>query len=285
MEKRILTFLVAFMSIAAIAQPPPPPPPNPGGGQLKINEVDYDIPGSDTSEFIEIYNTGAPVNLNGYILLLINGSNNTVYDTVFFPSTMLATNDFYVICGSGGNVVNCDQMLADTANIIQNGAPDAIAIIDLAGPFLEDAVSYEGDVPNFTETTGVTASNADSNVGDLLSMSRYPDGSDSNDNDADFSRICSTPGEPNCGPVSIAKQEKRSFTIFPNPVNDKFTLTFTGINTGKVAVSNLLGESMINGKLNSTGKLAVDVSILPQGFYFVTVETGNEILTKRFVKR
>lgn len=287
MEKRILTIITALFSIAAIAQPPPPPPPNPGGGQLKINEVDYDIPGSDTAEFIEIYNAGSAVNLSGYILVLINGATATptAYDTIFFPSVMLAANDYYVICGSGGNVINCDQMEAATSDIVQNGAPDAIALIQIAGPFMEDLVSYEGDVPGFTETTGVTSGNADNNNATEMSMSRYPDGTDTDNNDADFQRVCSTPGTVNCPTVDIAEETKRSFGIFPNPVKDDFTLTFNGIESAHVAVSNLLGEALIKKYVTGRSSIELEANQLPQGFYFVTVDTGNEILTKRFVKR
>ena len=44
---------------------------------LIINEVDYDQPGSDTAEFIELYNSGpTSIDLNGYTLDLVNGSND-----------------------------------------------------------------------------------------------------------------------------------------------------------------------------------------------------------------
>ena len=287
MGKRILTIITALFSIAAIAQPPPPPPPNPGGGQLKINEVDYDIPGSDDEEFIEIYNSGSAVNLSGYILVLINGATATPtpYDTIFFPNVMLGANDYYVICGSGGNVINCDQPEAPVSDMVQNGAPDAIALIQIAGPFMEDVVSYEGDVPGFVEGTGVTAGNADNNTATEMSMSRYPDGTDTDNNDADFERVCSTPGTTNCPTVDIAEAQKRSFSIFPNPVENDFTLTFNGIQSAHVAVSNLLGEALIKKYVNGKERIELEADQLPQGFYFVTVDTGNEILTKRFVKR
>src|ERR671928_182837 len=42
---------------------------------LVINEIDYDQPGTDTAEFIELKNNGANgVNLDPYSLVLVNGN-------------------------------------------------------------------------------------------------------------------------------------------------------------------------------------------------------------------
>ena len=60
-----------------------------GGGdpgdqaKLVINEVAYDQPGSDTNEFVELYNpTENPVDLTGVTFVLVNGSSNTIYEEV-----------------------------------------------------------------------------------------------------------------------------------------------------------------------------------------------------------
>ncbi|MBM3864080.1 MAG: hypothetical protein FJ385_09085, partial [Verrucomicrobia bacterium] len=45
-----------------------------------INEVEADSPGTDVAEFIELYNASSdPVSLGGVVLVLFNGSNDTVY--------------------------------------------------------------------------------------------------------------------------------------------------------------------------------------------------------------
>lgn len=56
-----------------------------------------------------------------------------------------------------------------------------------------DAVSYEGDVPGYTEASGTPADTDASNLG----ISRLPDGVDMDDNGADFSLSCITPGDTN----------------------------------------------------------------------------------------
>ena len=48
-----------------------------GSDSLVINEIDYDQPGSDTAEFVEIVNVGSSgVNLTGVDLVLVNGSSS-----------------------------------------------------------------------------------------------------------------------------------------------------------------------------------------------------------------
>src|SRR5436190_17015382 len=77
---------------------------------LVINEVDYDQPGTDSSEFIELYNSSsAAINLGTYRLLLVNGSNNLPYDTIALPGQLLNAGSFFVICSSYGTVPNCDM--------------------------------------------------------------------------------------------------------------------------------------------------------------------------------
>ncbi|NBC17593.1 MAG: hypothetical protein GVY18_09805, partial [Bacteroidetes bacterium] len=176
--------------------PPSEPPAVPS---LVINEIDYDQPGGDDAEFIEILNTGdAPVNLGGVDLVLVNGSNGTTYDTIPLNDTELDPGAYYVLCGNAANVDNCAQQ---DISSVQNGSPDAAALV-VSGGLLKlqqqtiiDAVSYEGSVPGFVEGTGTTA--ADNNSDVLISLSRFPDGADTDDNDADFSVRCASPGIEN----------------------------------------------------------------------------------------
>ncbi len=91
-------------------------------------------------------------------------------------------------------------------NNIQNGAPDAVGLLDTATGQLLDSLSYEGSVTaanvsgvsgtlNFVEGTAATAEDVNDAVG---SVCRLPNGIDSDDADADWAFTSTpTPGAPN----------------------------------------------------------------------------------------
>ncbi|HRZ75752.1 MAG TPA: lamin tail domain-containing protein, partial [Bacteroidales bacterium] len=162
--------------------------------EMVINEVDYDQPSSDISEFIELKNNGPEsVNIAGMQLRLIDGSGS-VYATYTIPSHSLAPGNYFVICGNAANTMNCDWDITPDAHFISNGAPAAIALYTHTGS-LVDAVSYEGSTPGYNENGGTLL--ADPDAESKVGLSRYPDGTDTDDNAADLSLLCITPGYAN----------------------------------------------------------------------------------------
>ena len=184
------------------------------GANLVINEIDYDQAGTDTEEFLEIYNpTGSPVNLDGYTVELVNGSTDVIYDTIALPAVDLAPDDYFVICSNAATVPNCDLDDDPDTDFIQNGAPDAVGLRDGTGA-LVDAVSYEGDTTGYTEGSGVGLE--DDDTIDYFSISRFPNGVDTDQNNVDLSGRCNSPGLPNFDTTSDCVQvpvELMSFTI------------------------------------------------------------------------
>jgi hypothetical protein len=165
---------------------------------LIINEIDYDQTGSpDDEEFIEIYNgTGAPVNLDSYSLELVDGSGGgaTVYQTIDLPNVDLADGDYYVVCADAGLVPNCDLDVTPDTDLLEDGAPDAVALLD--GAVIVDTVSYEGDSgAPYTEDSGAGVVDDPANA--FFSISRVDDGIDSDRNGADFAGRCNSPGLAN----------------------------------------------------------------------------------------
>jgi len=171
--------------------------PEPGPPTLVINEIDYDQPGSDAGEFIEIKNTGSsPVDLIAFSIDLINGSTASVYKTIALPAFALAPGDYFVVCGDAANVLNCDLDVSPNTNLIQNGAPDAVALMQ--GSMLIDTVSYEGDTAApYTEGSGAGLVDSGSTGNDFKGISRLPDGFDSDQNNLDLAFVCITPGTSN----------------------------------------------------------------------------------------
>jgi Lamin Tail Domain/Thrombospondin type 3 repeat len=194
---------------------PCPSSANPGATPcppgLVINEVDYDQPGTDTTEFVEILNTsGTPRNLFGQSLVLVNGATDTPYLTVDLgPAGTLSSGQYLVVRNSAvtvpGGVLTIDFAMASTN--VQNGAPDGAALVDTTTNTLVDALSYEGSITmasipglgtvSLVEGTALSPSTADSDT-IAGSLCRLPNGSDTNDAATDWAFSGTpTPGAAN----------------------------------------------------------------------------------------
>ena len=185
-----------------------------GANHLVINEVDYDNVGTDTAEYIEIYNpSGAAISLANKTVYLVNGANSEVYGTIdLSPAGSLASHQYLVLANANVTVpagaLKIDTGWHMTGGDVQNGAPDGIALVDVGTTTLIDAISYEGAItgamlPNFTpapslvEGTVLSSTVADSSTTEG-SLCRHPDGQDT-DNAATDWGICATlsPGTAN----------------------------------------------------------------------------------------
>src|SRR5262249_37775539 len=122
------------------------PPLRAGSATLVINEVDYDQPGTDVAEFLELKNvSSAAVNLSGYTVELVNGAGGgaVVYQTISLPDVTLAAGAYFVTCANAANTPNCALAASPNTDRIQNGAPDAVGLRQ-AGVLI-DSLSYEGN--------------------------------------------------------------------------------------------------------------------------------------------
>jgi len=191
-------FLLPVLAVAAVSLALPAAAPA-ASTTLVINEVDYDQPSIDTAEFLELKNVSASaIDLGPYAVELVNGTGGgaAAYQTIDLPSAGLAPGDHYVVCANAATTANCDLDIVDA---IQNGAPDAIGL--RLGTTLVDALSYEGDSgAPYTEGSG--AGLVDDGVPEGLS--RCADGTDTDQNNADFLLRAITPGAANsCPPPPI----------------------------------------------------------------------------------
>jgi endonuclease I len=119
--------------------------------EVFINEIHYDNTGSDTGERVEVVAT-AGENLASYRLYLYNGSTPsaaTYYDNDLLPAGSTVT------CGGSVRIAT----LSYAANGIQNGANDAIALVNGSGQVVQ-FLSYEGAVTGSNgPASGLTSSN------------------------------------------------------------------------------------------------------------------------------
>ena len=159
---------------------------------LIINEIDYDQPGSDMFEYVEIANDSpVTVDLADYRLEFVNGFDNQIYASYDLTGFLLLPGNYFVV----GNraVTDIDMLIAD--NTIQNGSPDGIRIIRISTGEFVDGVAYEGEMPGTGE--GFPPIAFDSGGADEESLSRCPDSSDLDNNEEDFALGSSTPGTAN----------------------------------------------------------------------------------------
>jgi predicted extracellular nuclease len=109
---------------------------------IVINEVDADSAGSDTLEFIELYDGGlGNTPLDGLVVVLYNGSSDKSYNNAFDLDGFVTNSDGFFVLGNAA--VSPSPSLVFANNSLQNGA-DAVAIH--AG----NAIDY----PNDTQVSG-----------------------------------------------------------------------------------------------------------------------------------
>ncbi|MCS6804774.1 MAG: Ig-like domain-containing protein, partial [Blastocatellia bacterium] len=107
-----------------------------------INEVDSDTPGTDTLEFVELYDGGAGnTSLTGLVVVFYNGANDQSYAAFDLDGFTTNANGYFVLGNAG--VAGVDLVFAD--NFLQNGA-DAVAL-------------YLGNATDFPNNTPVTTTN------------------------------------------------------------------------------------------------------------------------------
>lgn len=186
---------------------------------IRINEVDQDQPGTDTTEFIELY---GPANtaLDGLVLVFFNGSGDASYDVYDLDGYSTDELGFFVL--GSAQVPNVDAILNPNAQgTIQNGQ-DAIALYEgngadwpggtlVSASNIVDAMVYSSDdgpddVLSAALTPGQTILNISGNS--PFSFSRVPDGGLVSDLTSYFIQL-PTPGYtniPECSGAEILLQ-------------------------------------------------------------------------------
>ncbi len=124
---------------------------------LVINELEYDSPGTDADEFVELF--GDPgQDLAGWSLALYNGNpaltGDNIYGTVdlaLSPGGQMPL-DGYLVVGSA-TVPNVD-LVAWTDNGLQNGSPGGDGIVLLFNNEVVEALSYASGTTGFSAVGG-----------------------------------------------------------------------------------------------------------------------------------
>lgn len=172
--------------------------PGPLPERLLISELDYDQPGNDLADFVELYNAApTPAVLDAVVVEFINGDPLEVYRAV--PLDGVLASGARLVLGQAAIVDDLPPGVRGVliADGIQNGAPDAIRLMTPDGPL--DGLAYEGNLPGFGEGAGPIAADQGLDAGG--SLARCPDDADTDDNATDFTLLPTpTPGAANACP-------------------------------------------------------------------------------------
>ncbi len=80
--------------------------------------------------------------------------------------------------------------------------------------------------------------------------------------------------------LSVAEQTIENFTVYPNPAKNILNLSLTSLTFEDIALYDIMGKKLNCNYSDST----IDVSNLSEGTYFLKINAGNTVLTRRFVK-
>ncbi len=276
---------------------------------LMINEVDADTPGTDTMEFVELFDGGSGnTSLDGLVLVLYNGSNDQSYAAYDLDGYSTNAQGYFV--AGNQNVPNVN--LVFSSNGLQNGA-DAVAL-------------YQGDATDFPNGSMITTDNiidalvydtSDADDAELLvllhegqnqinenengdkenqSVQRIPNGEGGVRNTTAYASATPTPGTKNGIVISgrslsealtfsssndvIAKEVKTQ--VYPSPAVDYIHIVNQAPQqrTGsyEYQIYDIYGRLVSKG---STDK-SINVMTLKTGVYLLKVSDGS---THKFIKK
>lgn len=229
---------------------------------LLINEVDADTIGTDVAEFIELYDGGVGnTALDGLALVFYNGSNDLSYAAFDLDGFTTDAAGYFVLCGNGANVANCDADVTPNQDLIQNGA-DALAL-------------YQGNATDFPTSSTLTTANlvdalvydtSDADDSGLLvllnsgqpqidenanaasateSMQRCPNGAGGQRNTNTFDQFAPTPGAVNTCPTAAPATTVKIYTIQGSGAASSYDDQM--VNTSGIVIADFQGSNQMNG--------------------------------------
>ena len=247
--------------------------------QIVINELDCDTTGVDTQEFIELKSDTPYFALDGYVVVLFNGSTsgaNSSYYTIDLDGYTTDINGLLLI---GSNEVSPVPQLLIPVSVIQNGA-DAVAVYQAsASDFPEgtlattvnliDALMYDTNDPDDTDMMALLGLTEQINEGENGNQTTE---SIQLDNDGTYYVASPTPRQLNDGGgvvlngVSISLSQEQynegesfdiQFTTEQN-VTEALVLDFTLTNgsfdtsdyTGNISPVIPIGQNSVNTTIN-----------------------------------
>ena len=266
-------------------------------GQVVINELDSDTPSTDDKEFIELKSVTPNFSLNGYVLVLFNGTGSQANLSYYVIDLDGLTTDANGIAVIGNSLVAPvpDKFLPD--NIFQNG-PDGVALyLGNSTDFpnlspatttnLIDALVYDtsdADATALMTALGVT-SQIDENINGAQATQSIQ-----RKNNGTYEVKSPTPGANNDGSGFIYNGITISTTATQYNEGQTFAITFTtqtnvtgstlnfnfSISSGNFNTSDYIGNTTVSIPIGSNSYTAT-IQVVDD-----TIDEGDETAKIRF---
>ncbi|REE83577.1 putative secreted protein (Por secretion system target) [Lutibacter oceani] len=250
---------------------------SPNVGSIIITEIMHNptMVTDANGEYFEVYNTTAiDIDLNGWVISDNESESHPINSSVIVPSggfAVLARNSIFV---ENGNF-NADY---DFVSFTLSSIDEIILTTPVEmGSVIIDQVYYNDiDFPNYS--------------GESMELHLYKYNSVSNDTGSNWGTATTayglgdlgTPGANNDFGLAVVKNEIENFSMYPNPVSNGVLYISSNNNLNKqVEIYNLTGQQVYNTKLEL--KKIINISDLNRGIYFVRVEEGGKIATRKLI--
>ncbi len=253
-----------------------------------INEVDCDQAGTDTSEFIELYDGGyGNYPLDDYVVVFYNGSNDQVYAAYDLDGYTTDSLGYFVL----GNSSVQQAQINFANNFLQNGA-DAVALYQddstsfppgtyMTTTNIKDALVYGTNDPIDVQlltllNNGQPQINED-NLGNknLHSCSRLPNGSGGQRNTATYNAAIPTPGAKNHAVPELNWSTQTFIESFLNNGSIATTINLS-LNNNKFAQLGNLTENTHFTVSNVPAGLTTQITVLTDTTAQINL-TGNAL--------
>ncbi len=267
-----------------------------GQSQIVINELDCDSPSTDDREFIELKSSTPNFALDGYVLVLFNGTGsqaNLSYYVIDLDGNTTDVNGIFVI---GNALVSPVPLKLLPDNIFQNG-PDGVGLY----------LGNSSDFPNLTQATttnlidALVYDTADVDATALMAFLGVTSQIDENanglqttqsiqrKNDGTYETKTPTPGANNDGSGFI--YNGLSIVVNSLQYNEGQVFSITITTQTNVTSSTNFNISLSSGNFNTSdysGNVAVSIPIGANSFTtFITliddvIDEGDEIAKVRY---
>jgi hypothetical protein len=83
--------------------------------------------------------------------------------------------------------------------------------------------------------------------------------------------------------TSVPRNISTDFSLYPNPVADKFTVVLPSHTSSEIKIYDAMGRVVLSQKVN-TEKTSIDFSSYTSGIYLVEMNDGRSSITKKIIK-